>query len=43
MELGYIGIGVAVILFLIGMKVMKWLMWGLAIVAAIVAGYFWFF
>lgn len=31
MEFGYIGIGVAVLLFLIGLKVAKWLMWILAI------------
>jgi len=43
MEFGYIGIAIAVVLFLIGMKFMKWLMWGLAIAVVIVAGYFWLF
>jgi len=38
----WIGIGVAAILFLIGMKVMKWLMWGLAIVAIIIGIIFYF-
>ena len=42
MELGYIGIGAAVVLFLVGLKVMKWLMWGLAIVALGVGVAFYF-
>jgi len=43
MEFGYIGIIVAVLLFFIGMKFMKWLMWGLAILAVIVAGIVFYF
>lgn len=39
MKFGYIWIGVAVLLFLIGLKAMKWLMWGLAIVIVLGAVY----
>jgi len=37
MNFWYIGVIVAALLFFIGMKFMKWLMWGLAIISAIVA------
>jgi len=38
-ELIWIGIAIAVVLFLMGLKIMKWVMWGLAAVALIFVGY----
>jgi len=43
MEFGYIGIIVAGLLFFVGMRFMKWLMWGLAILAVIVAAAVFYF
>jgi len=42
MNFWYIGIIAAIVLFFVGMKVLKWLMWGLAILALGVAAYFYF-
>jgi len=43
MELKFWGIIIAIILFLIGLKVAKWILWGLAIILILAAGYIWIF
>ena len=39
MEWGIWGIILAVILFVVGLKIAKWIMWGLSILLILVAGY----
>ena len=43
MEWGILGIILAIILFVIGLKVAKWIFWGISIVLLFIAGYLWFF
>ena len=43
MEFGYVGIVVAVVLFFVGLKVAKLLMWALAIIVVVVAGIIFYF
>ena len=43
MELGFWGIILAIILFVIGLKIAKWIMWGLAIILIVVGTWMWIF
>jgi len=43
MEWSIWAIILAVILFIVGLKIAKWVLWSLAIIIAVVAGWIWIF